>query len=159
MPIKFGLWIVITSLVFMAVCACATITETPPTKMVPAPVNTAVPEPTKQPAPQPTEKNNPPSGGPIGGVPAAPNLSIITAKVIAANQSDQGLVLTIEVQSSQKQDGFADFGSAVIGQQIDAQVNDDPGTPYTAGQIIQAGLVYQGDEHGGIYFLQNILNQ
>lgn len=153
---KIGLSILVACLVLVALTACASSSEIPATKMIPVPVNTTAPEATQQPAAQPTEKTNPPKG-PIGGMPAAPNLSIITARVIASNQSDQGLVLTIEVQSSQKQDGLADFGSAVIGQQIEAQVTDSPDATYTADQIIQAGLVYQGDEHGGIYLLQNIV--
>lgn len=102
----------------------------------------------------PTGKNLPP-GGP-SGVPAAPNSSLIQARIIATTQDDRGTVLTVEVLSSQKQEGYADFGSAVIGKQIEVLVVADTIMTFSVDQIIQGELSYTGDEHGGVYFLQNI---
>ena len=94
--------------------------------------------------------------GPGNSVPVVPNLSFIKAKIIATGHNERGVVLTVEVLSSQKQSGFADFGSAVIGKQIETQVITDATKAFLVNQIIQGELTYTGDENGGGYSLRNI---
>ena len=98
---------------------------------------------------------NHPPGGP-GGVPSAPNLSLIQARIIAVAQDDRGTVLTVEVLNSQRQAGFADFGAAVVGKQIDVLTSNDVNATYSVDQIIRGELSYMGDERGGVYYLRNV---
>lgn len=93
---------------------------------------------------------------PPGGVPAAPNLSLIRAEIVAVTQDKRGTVLTIDVLSSQPQEGFADFGAAVVGKQIEVLLLDNTGIKLSADQIIVGELDYNGDEKGGLYFLSNV---
>lgn len=89
-------------------------------------------------------------------MPAAPNRSLIQAYILSVSRDARGLVLTIDVLSSEPQPGFADFGAKVVGSQIEAVVADDAGGTYASGQLIQGELSYRGDEHGGVYTLRPV---
>ncbi len=94
--------------------------------------------------------------GPQGGVPAAPNSSLVRAQVIAVTHNGGATLLTLQVLHSQPQAGLADFGAAVVGKQIEASLLDQTGESLSVGQVISGELSYRGDEKGGIYCLRHV---
>ncbi len=145
-------------------CAGQGSTPVPPATVVPAgPTHEFKPPVPGEPGPAATATVAPsgPSqpGGPQAGVPAAPNLSLVQAKIIAIAQTANGPLLTVEILHSQPQPGFADFGSALVGKQIQATLLDRPDVSLFAGLVIQGELSYNGDESGGLYLLRHIIAQ
>jgi hypothetical protein len=81
-------------------------------------------------------------------VPASPNDSIVTAKVIRVQEGEGTLpwVLTITIQTSQDVPGYPNITADKIGQQLLARTMEDA-SPLKKGQIITAHLRFEGDEH------------
>ena len=60
-----------------------------------------------------------------GGVPVAPNASLITARVISTTRQEAGTFVEIEVVESQPIPGYLDFGANIVGEQVTARLIDD----------------------------------
>ena len=98
----------------------------------------------------------PPPPGP-GSVPAAPNDSIVTGKVIDV-QSPRGDIpweITIEVQSSEDVPGYANGTRQKIGQQISVRTEEDA-AGLEVGQVITAHVRLEGDERTRFYHARDI---
>jgi hypothetical protein len=88
-------------------------------------------------------------------VPAAPNDSIVTAKVISTVKQAGETQLTIEIQSSADIPGLANRTRGLIGKQITV-IDDEDTSTVKAGQTITAHVKYQGDEKGGSYYASQV---
>jgi len=84
---------------------------------------------------------------PPSGVPAAPNDSIVTAKVIdvIAATGNFPWELVIEIKSSQDVPGFGNFSKERVGETISVRTQEDI-SQLDKGQIITAHVRLQGDE-------------
>jgi hypothetical protein len=90
-------------------------------------------------------------------VPAAPNDSIITAKVISVQPAPGTYPweLTIQIEQSLDVPGFVNRTGDKIGQQINVLTNENV-SAIKAGQKITAHLKLQADEKGGTYYASEI---
>ena len=90
-------------------------------------------------------------------LPAAPNDSIVTAKVIRVQEGDGTLpwVLTIIIQTSQDVPGYPNITADKIGQQLLVRTMEDA-SPLQADQIITAHLRFEGDERSSFYYIWDI---
>ena len=87
-------------------------------------------------------------------VPAAPNDSIVTAKIIRVQESEGTLpwVLTIIIQTSQDVPGYPNITRDEIGKQLLVRTIEDA-LPLKEGQIIAAHLRFEGDERSSFYYI------
>ena len=90
-------------------------------------------------------------------LPASPNDSIVTAKIIRVQEGEGTLpwVLTITIQTSQDVPGYPNITAGQIGQQLLARTMEEA-SPLKAGQIITAHLRFEGDEHSSFYYIWDI---
>ena len=90
-------------------------------------------------------------------VPAAPNDSIVTAKIIKVQEGEGTLpwVLTITIQTSQDVPGYPNITCDEIGQQLLARTMEDASS-LKASQIITAHLRFEGDERSSFYYIWDI---
>ena len=90
-------------------------------------------------------------------VPAAPNDSIVTAKIIRVQEGEGTLpwVLTITIKTSQDVRGYPNITADKIGQQLLVRTMEDA-SPLKDGQIITAHLRFEGDEHSSFYYIWDI---
>jgi hypothetical protein len=88
---------------------------------------------------------------------AAPNDSIVTAKVISIDPvpGSYPWQLTIQIEQSLDVPGFVNRTSDKIGQQITALTNENL-SAIKAGQKITAHVKFQADEKGGTYYASGI---
>jgi hypothetical protein len=92
-----------------------------------------------------------------GGVPVAPNASLITARVISITTNETGTFVELEVIDSQPIPGYLDFGANIVGEQVTARLIDDTTDPsHLIDETITGQLRYAGGEHGGIYLLSQV---
>ena len=94
---------------------------------------------------------------PYPSVPASPNDSIVTAKVIRVQEGDGTLpwVLTIIIQTSRDVPGYPNITADKIGQQLLVRTMEDA-SPLKADQIITAHLRFEGDEQSSFYYIWDI---
>jgi len=105
------------------------------------------------------------SSGQIQNVPAAPNDSIITGKVLEysiLNSTLEGMKpeqilysLRILVMSSQSINGKVNFTQSKIGQVIKVY-SKEMLSAILFGKTIKANVSFSGDERGGKYWIRNI---
>ena len=90
-------------------------------------------------------------------VPASPNDSIVTAKVIRVQEGEGTLpwVLTIIIQTSEDVPGYPNITADEIGQQLLVRTMEDA-SPLKEGQIITAHLRFEGDERSSFYYIWDI---
>jgi hypothetical protein len=90
-------------------------------------------------------------------VPAIPNNSIVTAKVINIQEGEGVIpwVLTIEIQTSQDVPGYPNDTREKIGQQLPVRTMDDV-SRLKASQIITAQVRFEGDEKSCFYYIWDI---
>ena len=90
-------------------------------------------------------------------VPAAPNDSIVTAKIIRVQEGEGTLpwVLTIQIKTSKDVTGYPNITADKIGQQLLARAMEDA-SPLKEGQIITAHLRFEGDERSSFYYIWDI---
>ncbi|MFC1954747.1 hypothetical protein ACFLVZ_02880 [Chloroflexota bacterium] len=94
---------------------------------------------------------------PPSPVPAAPNDSIVTAKVITTKKQPDGSMweVTIEIQNSEDVPGFLNATKDKIGQQMTALTNEDVSW-LKPDQLIKANVRLDGDEHIRFYYASDI---
>ena len=87
-------------------------------------------------------------------VPASPNDSIVTAKIIRVQEGEGTLpwVLTIIIQTSQDVPGYPNITRDEIGKQLLVRTMEDA-SPLKEGQIIAAHLRFEGDERSSFYYI------
>lgn len=97
---------------------------------------------------------------PPSGVPAAPNDSIVTAKVIdvIATTGNFPWELVIEIQSSEDVPGFGNFTKERVGETISVRTQEDI-SQLEKGQIITAHVRLQGDEWTRVLIATDIKQQ
>ena len=86
-------------------------------------------------------------------VKAAPNKSLVLAKIINVEDTDQSNIFSVkmEIVNNSPIEGYENFLNKHIGKTIDAKVYSLK--KLTPSQIpIKIILNYQGDEHGGMYY-------
>ena len=90
-------------------------------------------------------------------VPASPNDSIVTAKVIRVQEGDGTLlwVLTIIIQTSQDVPGYPNITADKTGHQLLVRTMEDA-SPLHVNQIITAHLRFEGDERSSFYYIWEI---
>jgi hypothetical protein len=90
-------------------------------------------------------------------VPASPNDSIVTAKIIRVQEGEGTLpwVLTITIQTSQDVLGYPNITADQIGQQLLVRTMEDA-SPLKEGQIITAHLRFEGDKRSSFYYIWDI---
>ncbi len=90
-------------------------------------------------------------------VPAVPNDSIVTAKVIKIQEGEGSLpwVLTMEIQTSQNVPGLPNRTSDKIGQQLLVRTDENV-SQLKVSQIITAHVRFEGDERSSFYFAWDI---
>jgi len=96
-------------------------------------------------------------GPPPSGVPAAPNDSIVTAKVldIIRLEGEMPWELVVEIQSSEDVPGFNNATKAKVGETITVSTNEDA-SKLEKDQVITARVQLKGDEHIRFYIAQEI---
>jgi hypothetical protein len=99
----------------------------------------------------------PPPPPPPAGVPAAPNDSIVTARVIAVNKlsDDMPWEIILEIQDSKDVPGFGNRTSDKVGQQLAVKTSEDV-AQLKAGQEITAHVKLVGDERIRMYLASGI---
>jgi hypothetical protein len=87
-------------------------------------------------------------------MPAVPNDSIVTAKIINIQTGDGAIpwVLTVNLLTSQDVPGMSNVTAAQIGQQLIVRTMDDI-SGLKIGQIINAHLRFEGDEKSSFYYI------
>jgi len=90
-------------------------------------------------------------------VPAAPNDSIVTARVIAINKQSDGSTweITMEIQDSEDVISYLNATKDKIGQQMKILTIENVSSLKT-GQSIKANVRLQGDEFNRFYYASNI---
>jgi hypothetical protein len=90
-------------------------------------------------------------------VPASPNDSIVTAKIIRVLEGEGTLpwVLTITIQTSQDVPGYPNITADKIGQQLLVRTMENASS-LKDGQIITAHLRVEGDERSSFYYIWDI---
>ena len=90
-------------------------------------------------------------------VPAAPNDSIVTAKIIRVQEGECTLpwVLTITIQTSPDVPGYPNITASQIGQQLLFRTMENA-SPLKESQIITAHLRFEGDERSSFYYIWDI---
>jgi len=91
---------------------------------------------------------------PSGAAPAAPNQSLVTARVLSMAPDSQNASAT-RVQAlllaSTAIAGKLDFTRGLVGQNIALLVQTHELTNVRVGDTIRANVTFVGDEHGGVY--------
>jgi hypothetical protein len=90
-------------------------------------------------------------------VPAVPNNSIVTAKVINVQEGEGVIpwVLTIEIQTSQDVTGYPNDTREKIGQQLLVRTMDNV-AQLKINQIVTADVRFEGDEQSCFYYIWDI---
>jgi hypothetical protein len=90
-------------------------------------------------------------------LPAVPNDSIVTAKVISVQEGEGAIpwVMTIEIRSSQNVPDYPNDTSDKPGQSLLVRTMDDV-SQLKAGQIITAHVRFEGDEKSYFYYIWDI---
>jgi hypothetical protein len=90
-------------------------------------------------------------------VPASPNDSVVTAKVVRIQEGEGTLpwVLTIIIQTSRDVPGYPNITADKIGQQLLVRTMEDAAS-LKADQIITAHLRFEGDERSSFYYIWDI---
>jgi hypothetical protein len=96
----------------------------------------------------------------LAPVPAAPNDSLVTAKVIKIQEGEGSLpwVLTIEIQTSQNVPGLPNGTNDKIGQQLLVRTDENV-SQLKVSQIVTAHVRFEGDERSSFYFAWDIHSQ
>lgn len=119
------------------------------------PLGTVTPETQKQSATFPGSTPMKPSGG----GPAAPNQSLVAARVLSMAPDSQNASAT-RVQAlllaSTPVAGKLDFTRGLVGQNIVLLVRTRELTSVRVGDIIRASVTFVGDEHGGMYHASDV---
>jgi hypothetical protein len=86
-------------------------------------------------------------------VKAAPNQSLVSAKIISVEQTEQPNVFSVklEIVNSTSIEGYENFLNRQVGKPIDAKIYSTKKLKPSQ-KPIKIILKYQGDEHGGIYY-------
>jgi len=94
---------------------------------------------------------------PHSGVPAAPNDSIVTARVIDIldGSGDFPCEAVIEIQTSEDVPGYINATVQRIGERITVKTSEDI-SHLKVGQIIRANVKLEGDEQNRFYLAENI---
>jgi hypothetical protein len=91
------------------------------------------------------------------GVPVAPNVSLITARVVSTTSENENIFFELEIIKSQPIPGYLDFGANIVGEQVTARLIDDIGDPSSLiDKVITGELRYAGGENAGTYLLSKI---
>ena len=90
-------------------------------------------------------------------VPASPNDSIVTARVIRVQEGEGTLpwVLTIIIHTSRDVPGYPNITADKTGQQLLVRTMEDASS-LQADQIITAHLRFEGDEQSSFYYIWDI---
>ena len=94
------------------------------------------------------------------GVPARPNATIITARLVemAPVDTNPGATrLTSELLSAQPSGSEGDFASALVGQQVDLFAQGINIPTLSPGGTLNAEVTYMGDELGGEFIITQFL--
>jgi hypothetical protein len=92
----------------------------------------------------------------ISGVPAAPNECLVRGPVNSVGPSPEGVghVWKLKVEEAEDVDGMRNFARTRVGDEITVFVPPGEAKSLKKGDRVEAHLSYEGDEHGGTFFLK-----
>jgi hypothetical protein len=85
---------------------------------------------------------------------AAPNRSLASVKVHNVRKEGSTFLADLEVLSAESVAGFPDFVNRYVGSTIQARVM--PRGKVTDGSVMKVMVRYEGDEHGGIFYAEEV---
>jgi hypothetical protein len=100
--------------------------------------------------------------GPAGGVPAIENRGKVTAKLIeSAPDPDNANFTRLHalILTSEDVEGMQNFTSKLVNTEADLYIQTGQLPELKAGDMFEAVVSYNGDEHGGKYYVKEIQKQ
>lgn len=91
----------------------------------------------------------------LRGVPAAPNESIVCGKLVEIRTGPDGVgsIWTVHVDEARDVGELPNFSRPHVGKSIVIYVHPEMRKEFEAGDTVEVNVSFQGDEHGGAFFL------
>jgi hypothetical protein len=92
----------------------------------------------------------------ISGVPAAPNECLVrgTINSVGPSPEGEGHVWKLKVEEAEDVDGMRNFARTRVGEEINVFVPPGESKSLKKGERVEAHISFEGDEHGGTFFLK-----
>jgi hypothetical protein len=92
----------------------------------------------------------------ISGVPAAPNECVVRGRInrISPSPEGEGHLWELKVEETDDVEGMRNFARTRVGDEISIFVPPGAARSLKKGDRVEARLSYEGDEHGGMFFLK-----
>ena len=89
------------------------------------------------------------------GVPTAPNESIVCGKLVEIGTGPDGMGSTwkVHVAETREVGQFRNLARQHIGETIIIYVHPEMRKEFMEGDMVEVNVSFQGDEHGGAFFL------
>lgn len=89
-------------------------------------------------------------------VPAAPNESVIRGKVVRIRPTPEGLgtIWDVELAEAEGVGSLANLALSRVGETVSVYIHPDLKVKIREGDLIEARILFQGDERGGAFFLK-----
>src|SRR5689334_22338320 len=88
------------------------------------------------------------------GVQAAPNECIVRGPVNNVSHTTEGRILELKVEETEDVEGMRNFARTRVGEEIKVFIPPGEAKGFSKGDRIEAHVSFEGDAHGGMFFLK-----